>query len=275
MEGFYRRPYSWEQRYDCIRFLSDIGCNTYVYGPKADPYHRKQWHLPYPRESMKSFKHAVTLSRNKGIRFNYALSPMAHTDSTAIIKKVRSMLDAGIEHFSLFFDDIKVSQDRMTALAQALTANDLWVFLKKSITHPTLFFCPTQYRGFRNSEYLRTIAKTLDPRIEMFWTGKFVVSPWITERQIDRITALYHKPPLIWDNLFANDYIPNVVHSFAYRCRAKAVVHQTHGVLINPMNQYLRSKPLIHTAAQFFRDPERYVPRTAWRKARQTLSAAG
>jgi hyaluronoglucosaminidase len=272
VEGFYRRPYSWEHRYDCIRFLSDIGCNTYVYGPKADPYHREQWHLHYPRAIMRAFRDAATLSREKGIRFNYALSPMARTDSTAIKTKIRSMMAVGIEHFSLFYDDIKVALDQATALAQTVTANDLYVFLKGNIPHPTLLFCPTQYRGFKDTEYIRTIADTLDSHIDIFWTGKFVVSPWITKHQIERITALYKRPPLIWDNLFANDYIPGTVHAFPYRYRAGAATCNTRGILINPMNQYARSKPLIYTAALFFRDSKHYVPRAAWREAIGKLS---
>lgn len=271
VEGFYRRPYSWEQRYDCIRFLSDLGCNTYVYGPKADHYHRRQWHLPYPAEIMHAFKNAATLSKEKRIRFNYALSPMARTDSTAIKTKIRHMMTAGIEHFSLFYDDIEVACDRATALAQTATANSLYAFLKRRIPHPTLLFCPTQYRGFRDTEYLQTIAETLDMHIDIFWTGRFVVSPWITAKQIQRITLQYKRPPLIWDNIFANDYIPGTVHAFPYRYRAPAAIFNTRGILINPMNQYLRSKPLIYTAALFFRDPEHYVPRFAWREATRIL----
>jgi hyaluronoglucosaminidase len=267
VEGFYRRPYSWKQRLDCIAFIARLGCNTYVYGPKADPFHRKHWQKNYPSDAMRAFAHAAALSKKVGIRFNYALSPMAQPDCKAIIAKVRTMTDAGIEHFSIFYDDIKVPLDEKTAMSQARTANELYAFLKQEIASPVVLFCPTQYRGFKDTEYIRTIAEILNDRIEIFWTGKFVVSPFITRGQIERIMVLYKRPPLIWDNIFANDYIPGRIHAFPYRYRAKEVVHKSRGILINPMNQYAPSKPLIYTAATFFQDPDHYVPREAWREA--------
>lgn len=273
VEGFYRRPYSWEERRDCIKLLADTGCNIYVYGPKIDPFHRRRWKEPYPQDTMRAFSRLVSLSKKMGIQFNYAISPISQPVTKDIIHKIALMVGIGIESFSIFFDDIKVPLTRETAFAQCDCAHELYAYLKKAVTKPMLFFCPTQYRGFKDTQYIRTIAEVLNKKIEIFWTGKHVVSPRITEQQIERIAALYGKPPLIWDNLFANDYIPGVIHAFPYRYRSPALVTQCHGILINPMNQYIKSKPLIYTAALFFKDPEHYAPREAWREAIQTLDA--
>ena len=75
------------------------------------------------------------------------------------------------------------------------------------------------------------------------------------------------RPLLIWDNIFANDYLPGVILKFPYRYRAPQIVEQTQGILINPMNQYKTSKPLIYTAAEFIKAPYRYVPKEAWKQA--------
>jgi hypothetical protein len=273
VEGFYRHPYTWNERADCIRLLAETGCNTYVYGPKIDPFHRKKWYQPYPSDTLKKFTDLAAYSKSMGIRFNYALSPMMHPEPDRLIKKVRAMMHAGIAYFSVFFDDIKVPLNATTATAQCSCVNELYSYMKRTISDPVLFFCPTQYRGFKNTEYIQKVAQSLDTRIEMFWTGKYVVSHRITDMQIDRITQIYRRPPLIWDNLFANDYIPGVRHAFPYRYRSPSIIDRCPGILINPMNQYVKSKPLIRTAAMFFKNPKQYVPRKAWRKAIETLSS--
>ena len=102
----------------------------------------------------------------------------------------------------------------------------------------------------------------------MIWTGKSVVSHRITEKEVDKITRITGRKQLIWDNFFANDYIPlGVVLRIPYRFRQPGIVDRTLGILINPMNQYPDSKPAIYTVAKFINDPYRYKPRIAWRDA--------
>ncbi|KPK70735.1 hypothetical protein AMJ87_08345 [candidate division WOR_3 bacterium SM23_60] len=267
VEGFYGKPYTFAERHDLIGFLDACALNTYVYAPKADPYHRKQWFLPYPVAAMHQFEKLVRLCDRCAIHFNYALSPMVHPDIMKIIQKVKKMMKIGIRHFSLLYDDIPVPLSRETASEHAHSANELWQFLRSTVEHPVLFFCPTQYRGMNATEYLATIVEKLDHDIHIFWTGNHVVSRAITARDIRKVTTLLKRKPLIWDNLFANDYIPGTILRLPYRNRSRTMVRTTVGILINPMNQYEQSKPLIHTAAQFINDPERYVPHRAWKRA--------
>ena len=104
--------------------------------------------------------------------------------------------------------------------------------------------------------------------IQIFWTGKRVISRKIQEQDIDKITKIIDRAPLIWDNIFANDYIPLKIFKFPYRHRAPGIIEKVSGILINPMNQYIKSKPLVYTAAKFFRDPYNYEPKYAWQKAK-------
>jgi hypothetical protein len=50
VEGFYGQPWSFEARKSQFRFYGDWKMNTYIYGPKDDPYHgfSTQWRDPYP-----------------------------------------------------------------------------------------------------------------------------------------------------------------------------------------------------------------------------------
>jgi len=272
VEGFYRKPYTFRERLDLIEFLSALGLNTYVYGPKKDIYHRKKWFCLYPASKMKEFKELNALSSARNVHFNYALSPMSKPDAKRIINKIHSMVEIGISQFSLFYDDITVTVDKKTAEKQAATANELLDFLRKKIPSPTLFFCPTQYRGFRKTRYLETITKELNKSIMIFWTGPKVVSKRIDVSHLNKITELMKRPLLIWDNIFANDYLPGVILRFPYRYRAPQIVEQTQGILINPMNQYKASKPLIFTAAEFINAPYRYVPKEAWKQAMHDIN---
>ena len=139
--------------------------------------------------------------------------------------------------------------------------------LSGNLNDATLSFCPTQYRGFRRTQYIKTVSNKLRREIDIFWTGKNVVAKRITETEIDRINCTVKRPVLIWDNIFANDYIPGRILRFPYRNREPGIVEKVKGILINPMNNYQESKPLIHTAAQFFHDPFRYNPKKAWNNA--------
>jgi hypothetical protein len=170
------------------------------------------------------------------------------------------MMKIGIRYYSLFYDDIEITLDRKSALKQVETANVLYELLGSNLTSTSLFFCPTQYRGFEKTEYIVTIAERLHKDIKIFWTGKDVVSKRITEDDVNLITTIIGRKPLIWDNIFANDYIPGIILRFPYHGRDPGIIDKVSGILLNPMNQYLRSKPLIYTAAKFFHNPYNYKP---------------
>ena len=274
VEGFYRKPYTFRERRELVAFLADIGLNTYVYGPKNDVYHRAKWQRLYPRSILKQFENLVKICKKRSIWFNYALSPVVEADTERVVKKINSLVNIGVDHFSLFFDDIKVELSQKTADAQVTIANELLSFLRRNISDPVLLFCPTQYRGFLETEYLKTVANTLEEDVLVLWTGKHVVSKKITVFDVDKITKILKRNPLIWDNIFANDYIPGMILNFPYRHREPEIVERVKGILINPMNHYEKSKPLIYTAAKFFKRPHDYIPREAWREARQILGSS-
>ena len=55
IEGFYGRPYSWDERATLVRFIGARDMNTYVYAPKDDPLHRAQWRDLYARADIEGF----------------------------------------------------------------------------------------------------------------------------------------------------------------------------------------------------------------------------
>ncbi|OGC41658.1 hypothetical protein A2Y85_04050 [candidate division WOR-3 bacterium RBG_13_43_14] len=275
IEGFYGKPYTFKERIDLIAFLAETGQNTYVYGPKDDPRHRRSWRKPYSAAKIKEFKYLSRLSLSMGIHFNYALSPMNDPDYKAIISKIKQLIDIGIRNFSLFYDDINIELNGFIAGKQTKSANMLYLYLKKYFKNPILFFCPTQYRGFHRSQYIRSVAVELLKQIEIFWTGNRVVSKRITGNDVKRITRILKRPPLIWDNIFANDYIPGKIWRQPYNNRSAILIQKTRGILINPMNEYWPSKPLIYTAARFFASSSNYRPKKVWGEIKRYFNKGG
>jgi len=97
VEGFYGKPYTFSERYDLITFLKQIGGNTYIYGPKSDPYHRRRWTIPYPKNILEKLSRLNEYAQTSGIKFIYALSPIKSANLVRVIKKIESIIEIGIK----------------------------------------------------------------------------------------------------------------------------------------------------------------------------------
>ena len=60
VEGFYGEPWSHQVRLSLIDYYGKNKMNTYLYGPKDDPYHScPNWRLPYPEKEAKNISELV------------------------------------------------------------------------------------------------------------------------------------------------------------------------------------------------------------------------
>lgn len=123
------------------------------------------------------------------------------------------------EKYALLFDDIDSEMTKPDkemfqsfAHAQVSVSNDIYNHLATKINCLNFLFCPTQYCSSRaiptvtESEYLNTIGQKLLPSIDVLWTGSKVISKIITVKDIEEITEVLKRKPVIWDNIHANDY---------------------------------------------------------------------
>ena len=112
MEGFYGQPWSHADRIEQIRFYGRIKLNTYIYGPKDDPYHSSpNWRKPYPAEEAEHIKELAKEAAHNKVNFVWAIHPGQDilwnlTDSMNILSKFEKMYDLGVRSFAVFFDDI-------------------------------------------------------------------------------------------------------------------------------------------------------------------------
>jgi len=283
VEGFYGVYYTVPQRESLIRFIGDLGFNTYIYGPKDDREHRVRWREPYPEEAMQEFAHTVQVAKQSGVRFVYALSCglsirySSDEDFECIQNKFLAFHSMGVRDFSLFLDDIshefQHEQDRRVfssyAQAHAAICNRALEWLLSVDSECTLSMCPTDYCGEAPfSAYLHELGASLDPRIDVFYTGPQVCSTRITAGHALQFAEAARRLPIIWDNYPVNDSsMRPEMHLGPIKGRSGDLYKGCKGIAVNPMNQAEASKIALVTFADYFARPADYNPDESWDSA--------
>ncbi len=75
----------------------------------------------------------------------------------------------------------------------------------------------------------------------------------MTKDSIEEITEVLKRPPLIWDNIHANDYDQKRIFLGPYQGRSPEIIRKLRGVLTNPNCEYGANFIAIHTLAQWSR----------------------
>lgn len=269
IEGFYGAPWAPDARLDVIRRIAAAGMNAYVYAPKDDPKHRKEWRAPYTDDELGHFDAVVATCREHGVRFGFAISPgldidyAVVADRDALLGKLRALAARGVEWFVLALDDIP----ERSGLARAQCELTGW--LGEQIAPASLTLVPTQYVGGVRTEYLDELGRDLPGAVDLMWTGPTVCSPAVTAADADAwLAAVHGRRTLLWDNFPVNDGgMADAVHLGPYTGRDPALATRLAGVLCDPMTQAHASLVPLLGAAEFLGAPERVEPLDAWEHA--------
>ncbi len=289
IEGFYGVFYTLPERLDMIRFAGRHGFNAYIYAPKNDRQHRARWWEPYPERILHGFAQAARVARESGVSFCYAIAPGASirfsspADFERLTAKLCQFYRLGVRDFSLLLDDIDPEfthlEDRQAyssyAQAQADLSNRLYAWLQGLDPGCRLSMCPTDYYGRAPfSPYLHELGRSLDPGIEIFYTGPEICSPAITADECRDFARAAGRPPLLWDNYPVNDLAMKAeLHLGPLLGRAADLHRAVRGYCANLMPQAEACKIPLATAAAYLADPHGYDPQRSWRAA--LLEAAG
>ena len=112
VEGFYGTPWSHEVRLSLIKFYGKYKLNTYIYGPKDDPYQSSHnCRLPYPAKEQQNIKELVEACKRNRVEFVWAIHPgkdiqWNEEDYQNLVHKFNLMYADGVRSFAIFFDDI-------------------------------------------------------------------------------------------------------------------------------------------------------------------------
>lgn len=282
IEGFYGKPWTHAERLDMIRFLARHQFNAYFYAPKDDPYLRERWQEPHPPAELENIDALIQAAGAEGLSFYYCLSPGLNMEyskkehADILTSKYKAMYDRGVRRFALQFDDIPLEllhgedlrQFDTLADAHAASALRLWEEMGTWSEPVSLVLCPTQYHGLGNEPYITRLGRLLPPEIALFWTGRFVCSPFLTEGDAIRFREYTGHRPLYWDNYPVNDLaMARELHIGPLRHRDPGLGQLSAGYVANAMEWAESSKIPLITIADYLRDPYGYDPTKSWRRA--------
>ena len=275
IEGFYGNPWSHKDRLRQFDFYGKQKMNTYVYGPKDDPYHRKFWRQPYPEKEAALLRELVSNAKKNKVQFVRAVHPGVDIqwnleDSINVVKKLESVYDLGVRTFAVFFDDIwgeGAKGDKQAGLLNYVTDN----FVRKHKDVQPLIMCPTEYnKAWAGKEYLPTLGEKMYPEVRIMWTGNSVVD-MIEKNDMEWINGQIKRKAFIWLNYPVNDY-----------CQSRLLMGKTYGngldindmvsgFCSNPMEYAEASKVSLYSIADYTWNMPKYDSQESWKRALEVL----
>lgn len=260
VEGFYGTPWSHEVRLSLIDFYGRFKLNTYLYGPKDDPYHScPNWRLPYPDDEARQIGELVEACKRNRVDFVWAIHPgqdiqWNETDYRNLLNKFNWMYDLGVRSFAIFFDDISgegTNPRRQTELLNRLTKE----FVEEKGDVEPLTVCPTDYsRLWANPTPQGSLAiygETLDPSIKVFWTGDVVCSD-MTPETMEWVNSRIRRPAYFWWNFPVTDYVRHIVlQGPVYGLDTTLTEADVCGIASNPMEHGEASKLALYGVADY------------------------
>lgn len=278
VEGFYGTPWSHEARLRQLKFYGENKMNTYIYGPKDDPYHSSpNWRLPYPAKEARQLQELVNVANENEVDFVWAIHPgqdikWNEEDRNLLLAKFEKMYDLGVRAFAVFFDDISGEGTNPEKQAELLNYIDEQFVKVKPDVKP-LVMCPTEYnKSWSNPKgnYLTTLGEKLNPSIQIMWTGDRVVSD-ITKNGIEWINERIKRPAYIWWNFPVSDYVRDHLLLGPAYGNDTTLANQMAGFVTNPMEHAEASKIAIYGVAAYAWNPVTYDSRQTWKEAMHTL----
>jgi hyaluronoglucosaminidase len=279
IEGFYGNPWTPEQRLDCIRFIGRHGMNTFVYGPKDDPLIRRRWREPYDDGALARLREVVDVAAEAGVDVVYAISPglsirySSAADREVLLAKLEQVGSVGITRFALLLDDLPLElahdEDRAVYTDLAAAHGALSSAVAAALgDERALMVCPLVYHGTGDEPYLAALAASLDPGVDLMWTGREICSHVLDADDARRFAATAARPPLYWDNYPVNDVAMGwELHIGPYLGRDPGLGDVSRGVLANPMELAEASKIPLATIADYLADPHGYDPEASVARA--------
>ena len=123
------------------------------------------------------------------------------------------------------------------------------------------------YWGTGTEPYLAALGE-VDPRIDLYWTGRAICSPTLDLADAATFTRTANRPPTYWDNYPVNDVaMGDELHIGPYRGRDPHLWRASTGIVANGMELFEASLIPFATIADYLRDPEGYEPEASWRRA--------
>ncbi|MBU1376438.1 MAG: beta-N-acetylglucosaminidase domain-containing protein [Alphaproteobacteria bacterium] len=283
IEGFFGRPYSWDERADMVRALAPAGYGFYLYAPKADAYLRRRWREPYPAAELKALAAFAQVCRDAGVRFGVGLSPYElflgfdGSAKDALAAKLDQLAGLGLADLGVFFDDMKGDLPDLAARQIEIVH---WIAERAPTAR--IIACPSYYTddpvldrvfGQRPANYLEDLGAGLDPAIQLMWTGEEVCSREFSPGHLAKVAARMRRKPFIWDNYPVNDgpRMSRHLHLRAFTGRPASIAPHIAAHAVNPASQAVLSRIPALTLAESYSLGDHYQYLAAFQRAAQAV----
>ena len=273
VEGFYGTPWSHETRLSILDHMGRYKMNSYVYGPKDDPYHNvPDWRKPYPADEAAKISELCSRAGRNHVNFIWAIHPGGdikwnREDFDFLLAKFDAMYNLGVRQFAVFFDDIQGEGTDSRKQAELLNSlNREFVRTKPDVKH--LIVCPTDYSqawaGAGENGQLAIYGRELDKDIEVFWTGAEVCSD-VVRPDRDFVNTRIQRPSLTWWNFPVSDYCRESLQlGPSYTLDPTLTSADMAGILTNPMENGEASKAAMYSIADYAWNPAAYNALDSW-----------
>ncbi len=278
IEGYYGKPYTWEERFDVIDFAAAHRMNAYFYAPKDDRYHRDLWRESYPADQLEKVGQLKKHADDNHVLFYYCMSPgkdfrfTCEEDYQILLRKFEEVAALGVDEFAILFDDIaaELTEEEKKQFASASHAHcHVANWLNKHLKHThKLIICPTDYMQNFDTPYREDMRKYLDGDIQVFWTGYNIIAEAIPERDCITAKQCFDRELVLWDNYPVNDYNPKGrIYMDAICNRTRKIAQYHAGAISNTSELWQSSKFMLISFAQWMWNAENYDSEGAYRDA--------
>lgn len=273
VEGYYGNPWSYTERVDLFEFFAANKMNTYIYGPKDDPYHHSQWMTLYPDDKAADMAKLAAEATRCHVKFVWAMHPGNSIESTsdraAALAKFEQMYSLGFRSFAVFFDDISnYDGTKQGDYLNYLTDN----FVKKHSDVEPLIMCPSEYnRSWAgNGTYLSALGTKCYDEIQIMWTGNSVVD-MINESDVEWFKGYFQRYPYIWLNYPVTDYCINHLLMGPFYGNDLTIGDKVTGFTANPMEYAYASEVSLFSNADYMWNTPAYDADKSWELAMKSL----
>ena len=305
VEGFYGKVYSVEDILSLFEYMEDNKMNTFVYGPKGDPYHLGNWRDEYPTEitdeqrfygmmTQDDMRTITAAAAENNISFAWSIHPamqnginFTNRDSVEqgiddIMEKFSHMYDLGVRQFGVFVDDIDTGVALRGSENQAYMMAELQRRLEDKYNGSEdpadhvagTYYVPSFYAlGFGSSSQLETNLGAFREanqgnNVIMMMTGSGVWSP-IRNSDLLKIQQYTGKKPVMWWNYPVNDNIDDqmLMNRLDSVYATDLDVTASLGVLSNPMNQAEASKVALYGVADYTWNTANFDVQSNWEES--------
>ena len=304
VEGYYGYPYTIDVCSDLMEWGKRYKMNTFIYGPKSDPYHLGYWKDDYPTKvserdaaagliTQDDLRRLAGVSRATKVNLIWAAHPAMSNaidlsteqgtlrGAQDLLRKFDHLHSLGVRQFGIFLDDISVANGVRDCERHALLLRSVQDSLETRYntaaaapadTVRPLNFVPTPYAlNFASADDLKTYfaaISTIQPYITVYFTGSGVWSN-ISESDYRTMQNYLGRPVAMWWNFPCNDNNDRNIYLMDVNSYYKtdATLQSSLGIACNPMAQGEASKVTLFGVMDYCWNVKAFSSTANWQHA--------